>query len=135
QQSAQAPHAAYTVVGSSTDPWLRGTGLEPGDSLPGLVGYEWDAARPQCVPGKLTELLHASVMGVDHRNHPADVVRVVTRFGGRVFASGSLDFSWGLDTYGGHTPQPRLQQFMRNVLDDLMRPRERKHRAAGGFSP
>jgi hypothetical protein len=44
-----------------------------------------------------------------------------------VFASGSLQFGWGLDDFGlgDHDPahaDPRLQQFMRNALADMSRP-------------
>ena len=45
-----------------------------------------------------------------------------------MFASGAQRFSWGLDDFGtrymggGEPPDPRLQQFVRNMLDDLTRP-------------
>jgi hypothetical protein len=58
----------------------------------------------------------------------ADAVRYTAPSGARVFASGAQRFAWGLDTYGtgafGHhdPPNPGLQQFMRNALDDLTRP-------------
>src|SRR5262249_47783623 len=34
-----------------SDPWFAGTGLRPGTTLQGLVGYEWDGLAPDCVPG------------------------------------------------------------------------------------
>jgi len=45
-----------------------------------------------------------------------------------VFSAGSLEFGWALDGYrvngdGVETPvDPRVQQFVRNMLADLMRP-------------
>src|SRR5262249_43219511 len=51
----------------------------------------------------------------------ADAVRYTAPSGGTVFSSGSLQFVGGLDPYPG-TPDhgdPRLQQFMRNALNDL----------------
>jgi hypothetical protein len=55
----------------------------------------------------------------------ADAVRYIAPSGARVFSSGSLQFTWGLDTFmtqerGNSAPaDPRLQQFMRNALKDL----------------
>src|SRR5262249_52824283 len=48
--------------------------------------------------------------------------------GARVFAGGAQQLSWPLDTFNlgrfGRTlpPDPRFQQFIRNVFDDLERP-------------
>ena len=55
-------------------------------------------------------------------------MRYVADSGARVFSSGSMQFAWGLDDFStrayGHPTgvDPRLQQFMRNALDDLRRP-------------
>lgn len=125
QRPASAAPTPYTVAAAASDPWLRGTGLAFGDILPGLVGYEWDAIQPGCTAGRVTDLLHADAEGVDGRAHPADAVRVVARSGARVFSSGSIQFSWALDAYGGHTPDPRVQQLVRNVIADLSRAHKR----------
>jgi hypothetical protein len=47
--------------------------------------------------------------------------------GARVFASGSLEFPWALDEYrypeGPGTPRdPRIEQFVRNLLTNALRP-------------
>src|SRR5436853_227279 len=58
----------------------------------------------------------------------AKAVKYTAQSGARVFASGSLQFAWGLDNFAteeeGHAypADPRLQQFMRNALADLTRP-------------
>jgi hypothetical protein len=58
----------------------------------------------------------------------ADAVRYTAASGARVFASGSHTFAWGLDDDPANPDEthglvdPRLQRFMRNALDDLMRP-------------
>jgi hypothetical protein len=71
----------------------------------------------------------------------ADSVRYTAASGARVFASGSLQFAWGLDDYPPYSTgvpdavQPGVQQFVRNVLGDLGRPaapRSVTTRIAGG---
>ena len=132
QMRYQPPHQTgphdYTVVAPANDPWLANTGLTPGTVIPDLVGDEWDGLNPwpdSCIHPGLTVLLHFAL------NSPvgdADAVRFTAPSGARVFASGAQRFSWGLDTFGtqqyGHNEpaSPGLQQFVRNMLDDLTRP-------------
>jgi len=108
---------SYTVA--ADDPWFAGTGLMPGVQLPGLVGYEWDSVVPGCVNPAPTVLFRNDTTQVT-----ANAVRYTFASGARVFSAGSLQFSWGLDSWG--TPasvvDPRLQQFMRNALTDLTHP-------------
>jgi N,N-dimethylformamidase beta subunit-like, C-terminal len=113
----------YTVVASSLgDPWFRGTGFTRGATLKGLVGYEWDAAIPGCTAEPLTRFFHYAGPSTVISN--ADCVRYTAPSGAGVFAAGSLQFSWGLDTFSapaGSTPDPRLRRFVRNALADLGR--------------
>ena len=122
------PQLDYFVTPEgATDPWLRGTGLVTGSVLPDLVGREWDsipAYLPEsCRKPGLTVLFHH-----DGASGPADAVRYTAPSGARVFSAGSLQFSWALDTFGvdsfGHAqgPDPRVQQFTRNALTDLLQP-------------
>jgi hypothetical protein len=101
-----------------TDPWFAGTGFTATSVLPGLVGYEWDLVTPGCKTPPLTDLFHTP--GGPGRPN-ADAVRYTASSGARVFSAGSLRFSWGLDDSSSER-DPRLQQFMRNALDDLTRP-------------
>jgi N,N-dimethylformamidase beta subunit-like protein len=117
---------AVTAAGLA-DEWLAGTGFAPGGLLRDLVGREWDmvpAYRPPgCDQPTLKVLFHYSGPSGD-----ADAVKYVAPSGARVFASGSLQFGWGLDNFAtdqqGHADpaDPRLQQFVRNALADLTRP-------------
>jgi hypothetical protein len=116
------PATPYTPVASRDHPWLAGTGLRRGDDVPGVVGYEWDSLVPGCFPGRVERLLHAEPLGVDGLVHPADAVRGVARSGARVFASGSIEFSWALDGYGSHLTSQRIQVLMENAIHDLTRP-------------
>jgi hypothetical protein len=117
---------AYSVTASGvSDPWMANAGFLSGDSLPWLVGYEWDHVRSGC--GDPTVLFHWEAPG---GGQGADSTRYTAPSGSRVFASGSMQFAWGL---GGHgwgfaplapqiTPDSRLLVFMHNALDDLTRP-------------
>src|SRR5207247_762860 len=109
------------------DAWFSGTAFDASSVLPDLVGREWDtvpAVPPAgCAQPTLTVLFHYSGPSGD-----ASAVKYVAPSGARVFASGSLQFAWGLDTFAteeeGHTApaDPRLQQLMRNAIADMTRP-------------
>jgi hypothetical protein len=128
----------YTVTAAgAADPWLARTGFNAGDTVVGVVGREHDVLNPfpeSCFHPGLTVLFHYDGGGVDQN---ADAVRFTAPSGARVFASGAQQFSWALDDWrsdGSLFPEPpvqpwrgvpvdpRLQQFMRNALDDLTRP-------------
>jgi hypothetical protein len=96
-------------------PWMQGTGFEPGASLEGLVGYEWDAIQKDLEPPGATVFFH-----YDSELSDADVVAHRAASGALVLAAGSLQFSWGLDDWDhdGHADE-RLRRFVRNALTDL----------------
>jgi hypothetical protein len=103
----------------------------------GVVGREHDQLNPfpdSCIHPGLADLFHYDGAGVDQNG---DAVRFTAPSGARVFASGAQQFSWALDDWRsdgslfpappvepwrGVPVDPRLQQFMRNALDDLTRP-------------
>src|SRR3954447_15293157 len=113
------------------------TGFHAGDTIAGVVGREHDVLNPypeSCFHPGLTVLFHYDGKGVDQNG---DAVRFTAPSGARVFASGAQQFAWALDGWrsdgslfrapeinpGTAVPvDPRLQQFMRNALDDLTRP-------------
>jgi hypothetical protein len=99
------------------DPWFAGTGFTADSTLPGIVGWEWDAITPGCQTPPLTDFFHYE----GHQYSNADAVRYTAASGARVFSAGTIRFSWGLDP-AASTADPRLQRFMRNALDDLTRP-------------
>ena len=127
----------YTVQPvAATDPWFTATGLEPGDTIAGVVGREHDQLNPwpdSCIHSGLEVLFHYQGTGGDQN---ADAVKYVTPAGGEVFATGAQQFSWALDSYRSDgslfPPAPcsqlgpvpadeRIQQFMTNVLVDMTR--------------
>jgi hypothetical protein len=97
-------------------PWLDATGLEHPATLPGLVGYEWDALAAGIEPANATTFFHYDCPDLS----PADAVLHRSDSGALVFAAGSLQFAWGLDDWdqAGHADD-RLQRLMRNALADL----------------
>ena len=126
------PPSDYDVVpGALSDPWMRGTRLQVGAVLRGIVSVESDT-----IPGnqtaadscghKLTVFFHHET-GSDKSGN-ADAVRYAAPSGARVFASGSHTFAWGLDDFAGNPDEthgladPRLQRFAKNAFDELTRP-------------
>jgi len=132
----------YTVTpAATTDPWFAGTGLTPGTIIRGTVSREHDKINPypmSCFHPGLVDLFHYDGHGVDS---DGDAVRYTAPSGARVFASGSFQFNWALDSWrddGSLVPMqqldglqpnivpadPGVQQFMRNALEDLQQPAE-----------
>jgi hypothetical protein len=118
----------FMVTAPATEPWLAGTGLAPGSIVRGVVGREYDALAPwgACAHPGTTVLLHYEGSPT---NQNADAVRFTAPSGARVFADGAQRLSWALDDYRSSLDaspsvpvDPRVQQFMRNGLDDLTRP-------------
>jgi N,N-dimethylformamidase beta subunit-like, C-terminal len=107
------------------DPWFAGTGIVAGAPFRFLVSDEHD-----WLPGPAPAGCGQPGLRVLFRydgSPPAHAVRYVAGSGARVFASGTMQFAWGLDAFGAEQfgyigPEQRLQQFMRNALADLVRP-------------
>ena len=104
--------------------WIcAGTDLRPGDRLKGLLGYEVDRAtsdspanlqvimrspyNPLSIPDKVNETRYAHLSYYTHAN------------GAGVFASGSMQWTWGLDAWAPHPNRANenAQTITRNVLD------------------
>jgi hypothetical protein len=122
QRYILAPPTSFTVVGPASDPWLSAAGFKPGDVVPGVVGYEWDSLIPRCFHGHVVPLMHASPPGSAGNPTSADMVRATAPSGGRVFAMGTMQLGWALDSFGGHQPNPEVVAFVHAALADLTRP-------------
>jgi hypothetical protein len=87
------------------------------DSIPG------DQTAASSCGNHLTVLFHREHGGDKDGNADSTVYSAPS--GARVFASGSHQFSWGLDDFSDVPGQtrgfvdPKLQQFMRNALDAM----------------
>jgi hypothetical protein len=110
----------YSPAGAFTnppDPWFKGTGFFMNDVVAGAVGYEYDSIFDNCTPpgGPVTVLFQRNVP--NHLN--ADAVRYTAPSGAVVFSAGSIRFATTLDPL--YRADPRMQRFMRNALDALLR--------------
>jgi hypothetical protein len=133
QNSLELPEDALIGVMYRTDPingnlviedassWVcAGTGLVDGDTLPGLVGYEIDQMFFNAPPG--TARVGHSVFTFNGRiSVSSDLTVYTANSGATVFATGSMQWNWGLDDYNSPSLRPALssaaaQQMTRNVL-------------------
>jgi hypothetical protein len=115
-----------TLVISNSGSWVYDdTGFKDGDALPGLVGYEADGFQsafpsPDAVSGTYT-LLSRSPWGTGPTDFSNTSV-YQAQSGAWVFASGSMDWNWALDTYGHgyNVADTRLQLATGNVIDRFL---------------
>jgi hypothetical protein len=108
--------ARFDWIAQSTDHWLyRGTDMRAGESIAGLVGYEWDRLPKGAVAGDTTVL--ASSPTTPGRHHNAAVKQHPS--GARVFAAGTNYWS-RLLVGGGHWPtDPRVEAMTHNLLREF----------------
>lgn len=116
------PVNADIVVADASNWAFATTGLNNGDSLPGLLGYEVDREFDNTPPG--TVLLGHSPYPFSGTTRYSDMTVYTAASGSTVFATGSMQWSWGLDDYNApvlHTSRlnPAAQQITRNVLARL----------------
>ncbi len=114
--------ADLTLASTSPDWVLANTGLKPGDTLPGLLGYEVDRMT-NASPSGTVAIAHSPYI-FHGKTRYADTTVYEAKSGAIVFATGSIQWSWGLDDY--NVPQLRpsyrskpTQQMTRNILAHL----------------
>ncbi|MBR8832762.1 MAG: DUF4082 domain-containing protein [Stigonema ocellatum SAG 48.90 = DSM 106950] len=125
---------ANFVVTNATDPYYANTNLKNNDTLSQLVGFEWDAVVNNLgsTPSGLVVLSQSPVVPVQGDIDPylppdpnngkiANAVRYTAASGAKVFAVGSFQFMWGLDSDGVSTPREdiRAKQFAVNIFADM----------------
>lgn len=122
----------WRVSPDANSPLLKGTGLQPGQAYGcGLVGYEWDRvfANDGVTPAGL-QVLGASPT-VNDSGHPdsSNTTYYIAPSGAMVFATGSIYWTYGLDSYRLHadptcgsrdTVIPGMQTLMANVMAALI---------------
>ncbi|MDD1436648.1 Ig domain-containing protein group 1 domain-containing protein, partial [Dolichospermum sp. ST_sed10] len=118
------------VISNAADPYYANTGLQNGDKLIGLVGYEWDALLNNgLTPAGLVVLSQSPVQsqGLLPPLPPgtsttiSNAVRYTAASGAKVFSTGSVQWVWGLDSDRVTNPRvdPRAQQIAVNVFKDM----------------
>jgi hypothetical protein len=104
---------------------LQGTGLHAGSRLPNLIGYEYDAvARNNFTPPGIVVLAHSPLENVQGQvNQAADATWYAASSGALVFAAGTMQWSWGLDTgeswAGRYQANVHWQRYTQNLLASL----------------
>jgi hypothetical protein len=109
--------ASYVVQNASH--WIyAGTGFVDGSSVPGIVGYEYDKVwNNGRTPAGVTILSQSPVVGQTVGNSTANSTIYTAGSGARVFASGTIQWSWGLDNYPNRTmAHPGIQRATANIL-------------------
>ncbi|PMB04903.1 Ig domain-containing protein group 1 domain-containing protein [Fischerella thermalis CCMEE 5273] len=127
------------VVTNSSDPYYANTGLQNGDQLALLVGYEWDfIVNNGSSPANLVVLAESPVQPSGtlptfdeppgEQSLPANQdftkshsTRYTASSGAKVFASGTIQWAWGLDSDGVNPAREddRVKQITVNILADM----------------
>ena len=110
--------APLTVAHGSN--WLfDGTGLQTGDTIPFLIGYEGDGRSDNGFePAGLQVAAQIPVVSVDGTVEVASTVSYRATSGALVFATGSIEWSWGLGYPG--VADPRVERMTANVLKEAL---------------
>ena len=124
------------VVADASSWVFAGTGLKNGDSLPGLVGYEYDKVDPHfSTPPGLEILASSPVVDLSKNRDVSDATLYTSASGARVFNAGTIEWAWGLDSNssiekywspGNHSPHPSLvnkaaQKITANILQNFLK--------------
>jgi hypothetical protein len=118
------------VVTNSGDPYYANTGLANGTHLSQLVGYEWDAVvNNGATPTGLVILSTATTNATDiapslppgTNSNTSNAARYTAASGAKVFATGSIQWVWALDSFGVIPARvdPHAQQMAVNILSDM----------------
>jgi hypothetical protein len=113
------------IIITKPDHWtMAGTGLQAGDRLPRLLGYEADRAFENA-PSDMT-ILAQSPYRFEGQPHVAHIAAYTGSNGATVFAAGTIQWSWGLDDFNApelrvSSLNPAAQQITRNVLERFRR--------------
>jgi N,N-dimethylformamidase beta subunit-like, C-terminal len=130
------------IIVDRPDHWVfEGTGLKKGDALPGLLGYEVDAMS-DTGPTSIVRLAHSPFtdQGSPQKVRYADMTVYSAESDALVFATGSIQWSWGLDGYNApewHSARvsEAAQRITRNVLDRMLRTETVPHRKETDWGP
>jgi N,N-dimethylformamidase beta subunit-like protein len=123
------PIDADIVVDRASHWAFTGTSLKHGDALPGLLGLAVDAVHGE---GPLTteRLAHSPYPdpAARGRTRYADMTMYTTPGGALVFATGSMNWNWGLDDYNAPGRRTRraseaARQITRTVLNRMLQGR------------
>lgn len=123
------------IVIDNPSHWVfANTGLKKGDVLKGLLGYEVDAIVGVASPPGLVRLAHSPYVNDHGQTGFSDMTIYTAPSGAIVFATGTIQWAWGLDSFGDPDrvlrDSPAAKQITRNVLNRMvarMRTRSVRH--------
>jgi len=114
---------AWVVQGASSFVY-QGTGFNDGDSVPGLVGYEYDRRFENDTPGTAMVVAHSPVVDIFNRPGGSDAVVYRAPSGALVFGAGSIYFPLGLDDFatGPYRGKrdPRMERMVANLFKSAL---------------
>src|SRR5258706_3015096 len=129
QEILGSMYASYWPTNQGAFPWVvtdasswvfTGTGLKDGDSLKGLVGYEYDRVFSDFPkPAGLTILSSSPVVDVNKLHDIANATIYTAPSGAQVFNAATIEWSWGLDSYESANPglvNKAAQRITANIL-------------------
>lgn len=129
QEILGSMYASYWPTDQGAFPWVvtdasswvfTGTGLKDGDSLKGLVGYEYDRVFSEFPkPAGLTILSASPVVDVNKLHDIANATIYTAPGGAQVFNAATIEWSWGLDSYESANPglvNKAAQRITANIL-------------------
>ncbi len=111
---------AIVIDDVTSQPWVFAeTGLTTGSSLPGLLGYEVDAMNQFTPPGTV-RLGHSPFPTAGGTMH-SDMT-IYDAGAAWVFATGSIQWAWGLDSWNGHNhPNAPVSHGARQITRNILR--------------
>jgi hypothetical protein len=115
---------SYAYVVQNANSWIYdNTGFVNGSSVPGIVGYEYDRVwNNGFSPAGLTVLSNSPVHGCcGGFSSDANSTIYTAPSGARVFAAGTIQWSWGLANVQGNTyANAGIQQTTANILNNFI---------------
>ena len=114
----------YPYIVQNASSWVyAGTGFVNGSSVPGIVGYEYDKIwNNGFTPPGLTVLSNSPVVGCceGSGNSDSNASLYTAASGARVFAAGTIQWSWGLDNYSANYANAGIQRTTANILNNFI---------------
>src|SRR5438876_137522 len=114
---------SYPFVVQNASNWVyAGTGFVNGSSVPGIVGYEYDKAfNNGLTPSGITILGNSPLAGESAGNSFTNATLYTASSGARVFASGTIEWSWGLANIQSNTfANAGIQKMTANILNNFI---------------
>jgi N,N-dimethylformamidase beta subunit-like, C-terminal/Fibronectin type III domain len=116
----ETSNSNYVVQNASN--WVyAGTGLTDGSVVPGIVGYEYDHFFNDAnTPANITVLSNSPLVNTEnHQNDTANSTIYTAPSGAKVFAAGTIQWSYGLENVpgsGNTFANPSIQRTTANIL-------------------